>query len=343
MKNSRPTRGAENDTVGLASEFDLDILVEEVANIIYTGQKAFGRGTDLGQKLSSRIATCESAQQLPSQIDRMSVVIRIEKAHSWKVHSVAGAWRRIVMNLLGNAIKWTKHGFVEISLSQARHHSCPESLLAHLSVTDSGSGIAPDYLKNHIFTPFSQEDSLSEGVGLGLSIVRRLVTSLGGYVAVRSEQGVGTRADIYIPIQCLEPDPGQSSGFPSPVESQSPTTPIHACLVGFNTYPDLQDVPTGILSAEAKRKLSVQSTLADVFVTQLGWNTSLVEYIEKGRSDIVVIEEENVESLSDSKHDFKFLVILSGKVPALGDQLPPNVIRVSQPYVNICHSVLDTN
>lgn len=331
MKKSRPAN-ADDNTAGLTSDLDLDTLVEEVANIIYTGQRAPGRGLGFSQTLLSSVAGGESPQRLPSELDKFSVVVRVNKTYNWKIRSVAGAWRRIVMNLLGNAMKWTKKGFVEVSLSKAQHHSCPGSLLAHLSVTDTGSGIAPDYLKNQVFTPFSQEDSLSEGVGLGLSIVRQLVTSLGGNITVKSEQGVGTQADVYIPIHCVESGSGQLPGD-TLIESQKLTTRIHACLIGFNAYPDLQEIPTGILSAEAKRKLSIQSTLADVFTTQLGWDISLAEDLQNGRGDIVVIEEENVESLSDlgSKYGSKFFVILNGKVPTLVDQLQPNVVRVSQP------------
>lgn len=332
MKKSRSAQ-ADDDTAGLASEFGLDTLIEEVANIIYTGQRAPERGLDLNQELSSNIASNDAPRRVPSDMDKLSVVIRIEVSHDWKVRSVAGAWRRIVMNLLGNAMKWTKQGFVEVSLSKAQHPSHPDSLLAHLSVTDTGSGIAPDYLKNHIFTPFSQEDSLSEGVGLGLSIVRQLVASLGGYVTVKSEQDVGTQADVYIPIHLLGPGSGQLSGDPSLLESQIATARTHACLVGFNAYPDLQEIPTGILSAEAKRKLSIQSTLAEVFTTQLGWNISLAEHFQNEMGDIVVIEEEYFGSISDldCKNDSRIFVILSGRVPTLGDHLPPNVIRVSQP------------
>ncbi|KAJ5681662.1 uncharacterized protein N7477_001602, partial [Penicillium maclennaniae] len=332
MRKSRPANAGENPA-GLASDFALDTLVEEVANIIYTGQRALARGIGLRQTYSSSEANGESPQRVSSEMDKLSVVIRIEKAYDWNIRSVAGVWRRIVMNLLGNALKWTKKGFVEVSLSKAQHHSCPGSLLAHLSVIDTGSGIAPDYLKSHLFTPFSQEDSLSEGVGLGLSIVRQLVTSLGGNITLKSEQDVGTQADVYLPIQCLESTPEQSSGD-TLLESQNPTTHIHACLVGFNAYPDLQEIPTGILSAEAKRKLSIQSTLADVFTTQLGWAISLAETLQDGRGDVVVVEEDCVESLSDLDHkcDSKFFVILSGKVPTLGDHLPLNVIRVSQPF-----------
>ncbi|KAJ5144909.1 hypothetical protein N7448_002301 [Penicillium atrosanguineum] len=332
MKKSRPA-DADGNTAGLASDFDLDTLVEEVANIIYTGQRAPGRDLYLSQALPSSIVGDESPRRVPSEMDKMSVVVRVEKTYDWKIRSVAGAWRRIVMNLLGNAMKWTKKGFVEVSLSKAQHPSNTGSFIAHLTVTDTGSGIAPDYLKNQIFTPFSQEDSLSEGVGLGLSIVRQLVTSLGGNIIVKSDQGFGTQADVYIPIQRLGSGPGQFSGD-ALIQSPDLTTGIHTCFVGFNAYPDLQEIPTGILSAEAKRKLSIQSTLADVFTTQLGWNISLAEHLQNARGDIVVIEEDNVESLSelDYNHHSQFFVILSGKVPTLGDHLPLNAVRVSQPF-----------
>ncbi|KAJ5605293.1 hypothetical protein N7510_010447 [Penicillium lagena] len=322
------------DNSGLASDFDLGNLVEEVANILYTGQSAAGRDADIGQRSSPSVSGDGSARQVVSQMDKMSVVIRIEQSHNWKVHSVAGAWRRIVMNLLGNAMKWTKRGLVEISLSKARHHSNPKSLLAHLSVTDTGSGIAPDFLKHNLFTPFSQEDSLSEGLGLGLSIVRQLVASLGGYVTLKSEQNIGTRADVYIPIQYLEAGPCHLSGDPSPSDAQNPTTPIQACLVGLNAYPDLQETPTGILSAEEKRKLSIQSTLADVFKTHLGWSTSMTEDLEMGRGDIVVVEEETLVSMPNiaPEYGIKFFIILCGKVSILGDNLPGNAISVSQPF-----------
>lgn len=205
-------------------------------------------------------------------------------------------------------------------------------------------GITPDYLKHKLFAPFSQEDSLSEGVGLGLSIVRQLVASLGGHVTLKSELGIGTQADVYIPVKYLESVPVQPS-------YASSLTSIHACLVGFNAYPDLQETPTGILSAEEKRKLSIQSTLADVLMTRLGWNTSLAESLGKGQGDIAIIEEGNLNNMEEgqspyglvSKHDFRFFVILRSKVPVLGDKTPPNTIRVSQPYVSLVQLLTATD
>lgn len=332
MTKLRP-KHAYGDNSGLVTDFDLSNLVEEVTNILYTGQSAIERVADVGQRPTPSVAGDGSTQQVPSQLGKMSVVIRIDQSHIWKVRSVAGAWRRIIMNLLGNAFKWTKRGLVEISLSKARDHSDPKSLLAHLSVTDTGNGIAPDFLKHNLFTPFAQEDSLSEGLGLGLSIVRQLVASLGGYILLKSEKGVGTQADVYIPIQYVEAGPCQESGELSHLGAQIPTTPIQTCLVGLNTYPDLQETPTGILSAEAKRKLSIQNTFADVFKTNLGWSTFMTEHLGKRQGDIVVLEEETFKAMSNiaPEHDSISFIILSDKIPTLGDNLPSNAISVFQP------------
>jgi signal transduction histidine kinase len=68
------------------------------------------------------------------------------------IRSLAGAWRRIMMNLLGNAMKWTTAGFIEIALSKARDRSDPQPPLVHLSITDTGRGIAPDFIKHEILS-----------------------------------------------------------------------------------------------------------------------------------------------------------------------------------------------
>lgn len=137
-KFNQPHTG--QDAADLGSEFDLDHLVEDVADILYTGKRVPETSSGLVQRSSSNLGSAEEAQQVPDAIDKLSVVVRIDQSHTWKILSVAGAWRRIVMNLLGNAMKWTVTGFIEVSLSKARDYSDPESLLAHLRVTDTGRG-----------------------------------------------------------------------------------------------------------------------------------------------------------------------------------------------------------
>ncbi len=78
------------------------------------------------------------------------------------------------MNLFGNALKYTSRGFIIVSLSQAaspREQAEVGVECVTLSTADSGKGIGEEYLKGQLFAPFTQEDHLASGVGLGLSLV----------------------------------------------------------------------------------------------------------------------------------------------------------------------------
>jgi len=70
----------------------------------------------------------------------------------------------------------------------------------NFAVKDTGIGMSPDYLKHELFTPFSQENSFSPGIGLGLSIVQQLVSGLEGNVEVNSTVGVGTCVEVLLPL-----------------------------------------------------------------------------------------------------------------------------------------------
>ncbi|KNB05772.1 hypothetical protein FOXG_07944 [Fusarium oxysporum f. sp. lycopersici 4287] len=61
-------------------------------------------------------------------------------------------------------------------------------------------GISPDFLRNDLFKPFSQENHLSHGTGLGLSLVKKIVASMGGKISIESEVNVGTTATITLPL-----------------------------------------------------------------------------------------------------------------------------------------------
>ncbi|KAJ5297889.1 hypothetical protein N7508_008138 [Penicillium antarcticum] len=336
---------AEGETVNLISDFDISQLVEEVANIQYTGQKASEHVGAVRERRSSSVDSGSLIDLHFGHQDQMSVVIRIDHSDTWRIRSLAGAWRRIVMNLLGNAMKWTSAGFIEVALSKVKGRS-ERSPLMHLSITDTGRGIAADFIKHKLFVPFSQEDPLSEGVGLGLSIVHQLVTSLGGHINVRSEVGIGTQAEVYIPVQYLESRPNFNirplSSTTTTRTEQVPIDPIHACLIGFNGYPDLKEAPTGILTVEGKRKLSIQSTVASILMNDLHWKISLADTFEKARGEVIVIEEgllhramQENEKLAlelSTKSRLHFFIILSGNAPLITDDKMVNLVRISQPF-----------
>ena len=100
--------------------------------------------------------------------------------------------RQIVMNLLGNAVKFTDRGGVRVDLRRANADS---ATLLQIDVTDSGIGISAERLKA-LFQPFSQLDASMTrrfgGTGLGLVISRRLAQLLGGDISVQSVPGQGS-------------------------------------------------------------------------------------------------------------------------------------------------------
>ena len=107
----------------------------------------------------------------------------------------AGRLRQVLINLAGNAVKFTARGKVVIGL-RAAPGSQPGHLALEFSVTDTGIGI-PDEARARLFIPFSQADGSTTrrfgGTGLGLAISRQLVTLMGGTIGVTSTPGRGSR------------------------------------------------------------------------------------------------------------------------------------------------------
>src|ERR1700683_3244548 len=101
--------------------------------------------------------------------------------------------RQVVLNLAGNAIKFTDQG--EVVLRVEAEKSGPDTLNFHFTVTDTGIGI-PNEKQKLIFEPFTQADTSTTrrfgGTGLGLSISRRLIEMMGGRIWLESEVGKGS-------------------------------------------------------------------------------------------------------------------------------------------------------
>ncbi len=125
-----------------------------------------------------------------------------------------GRVRQVLINLLGNAIKFTHQGRIDVELSL--HPTEPETLL--FQVSDTGIGIAQEQL-GHIFEQFTQADSgitrSYGGTGLGLAISRRLVELMGGRIWVESRLGQGSQFCFTLPVR-----PVAASSPPGPSEEQ---------------------------------------------------------------------------------------------------------------------------
>jgi signal transduction histidine kinase/DNA-binding response OmpR family regulator len=120
------------------------------------------------------------------------------------VNGDPGRLRQIVLNLLGNAVKFTENG--EVALRVQRETPENQSSTLHFQVTDTGIGISPDKL-DKIFESFSQADTSTTrefgGTGLGLTISRRLVEMMGGRIWVESTLGKGST--FHFTVRLREP------------------------------------------------------------------------------------------------------------------------------------------
>ncbi len=119
--------------------------------------------------------------------------------------------RQILINLANNAVKFTEHGKVSISVSYTRKDD--NNIMLRVSVQDTGIGIKPDDLSK-IFESFSQVDSKRnrsvEGTGLGLAISQRLVDLMNGTLEVESEYGKGSTFSFTIPQTVIDWSPGMT-------------------------------------------------------------------------------------------------------------------------------------
>ena len=117
------------------------------------------------------------------------------------MRSDAGRFRQVVINILGNAIKFTEHGSVSLNASVVTCKAGHKSL--RIAVTDSGIGIAEDQL-SRLFQKFSQANSTISrrfgGSGLGLAISKKLVERLGGKISVESILGKGSTFWFEVPL-----------------------------------------------------------------------------------------------------------------------------------------------
>ncbi|MCJ1306901.1 hypothetical protein MMC25_000545 [Agyrium rufum] len=219
--------------IDVVSEFDMRAMVEELVEAMLAGHRFIGNthaASSIGRRPSSMASPdlgYVAAKSIPT------IILTIDESPHWVVKSEPGAWGRILINLLGNALKYTTDGYIEVSLrasSVVTTEGRSESMIT-LSVDDSGKGISQAYLQQYLYTAFAQEDSLSTGTGLGLSIVKQIVDSLGGTIGIQSEVGCGTRMSVQIPTMILP----EAKGVPVMDSSQLfKASNLNICLLGFS-------------------------------------------------------------------------------------------------------------
>ena len=149
-----------------------------------------------------------AATSLQSAVKGIELIVNIADGVPVLTRGDPGRLRQIIMNLIGNAIKFTHEGHVVLDVSVADRQDA--HLMLRIEVTDTGIGIPADRL-DRLFKTFTQIDSSTTrhygGTGLGLSIVKRLAELMGGTVGVRSEPGQGSCFWVTIAAEALQEQP----------------------------------------------------------------------------------------------------------------------------------------
>jgi signal transduction histidine kinase/CheY-like chemotaxis protein len=188
---------------------DVATLIEDVVDSVALGHVHMRRSTPstdrpviVSQRSVSNPQTDDEDTVSSSEVE---LVVDIAD-NDWMYQVQPGSLRRLIMNLLGNSLKYTEKGLISVSLkatemSKGRPRRQGLQDMVTLTVSDTGKGISSEYLQKRLYTPFAQENSLSVGTGLGLSIVRGIVRALHGKISIQSIVGEGTTARILLPFE----------------------------------------------------------------------------------------------------------------------------------------------
>jgi signal transduction histidine kinase len=171
-------------------------LTDLVDSLLYYARIRSGRFVSSSEQFDLSTVANDAAEELRPQAERKSLVLQASRStERVSIESDPKLVRLVIVNLVSNAVKFTDHGAVAVTVSS-------EGDSRVVRVTDSGAGI-PAAEQKRIFEPFQNlaptKHKHLPGIGLGLSLARQIVDNLGGRIAVRSEPGRGSTFEVFLP------------------------------------------------------------------------------------------------------------------------------------------------
>lgn len=161
-------------SIALFSDVDVALICESAIQSVCVGN-AFDRRMseahvpqDIASASATAIYSLPGSSGSSTQQSSVVVIPYISPGH-WAFHCAPGAIQRILMNLVGNSLKYTKAGHIKVKLEeQTEQQGQPggrgQSQVT-ITVSDTGIGISKDFLRYKLFTPFSQESAVAAGTG----------------------------------------------------------------------------------------------------------------------------------------------------------------------------------
>lgn len=319
---------------GSLQDENLSVLVQEVVEGLLAGAEYQRRGTN-----GDSDALAKKEDLGPK--NRVITIVDIEWQDSWQFSVYAGAWRRVVMNLFGNALKYTQTGYIRLRMRR-------DSLLVdgkrtpaiRMTFSDSGRGMSKDFLTNHLYSAFLQEDTTSPGLGVGLHLVHQIVKSLKGQIKFSSEVGKGTDVDVVLPIEM----PEQSS--PSSPRSFAP---LKEQLSGKTVSLFTRSSKLGDLGFDSRVFDRIRTSLGRMVTGWFGLRVLSPDELDSTKPDFAIVTEHEyrnyyIEGSNEPKPDSREiqpalpLIVLSARTSSwktLGESVEDSVIFLTQPYVSL--------
>ena len=186
-------------TASTAAESLLDLLddVLDLSKLDARRLKLELLPTDIGQLVQKTVEVA----RIKANDKSLPIRVRIDNPRHDDVMIDPTRVRQVLMNLLGNAVKFTQRGSIDVVVRIEPGEPGQGRLIGQ--VTDTGIGIAPGQ-QQRLFEAYSQGDTTTTrkygGTGLGLTICRELVELMGGSIALQSEEGVGTTVSFTLPV-----------------------------------------------------------------------------------------------------------------------------------------------
>ncbi|GAA5933802.1 hybrid sensor histidine kinase/response regulator [Sporobolomyces koalae] len=220
LSNNSPEEIADAQKRSLARN-NLETLAEDVSKAVWVRKKRVD--------LVSADAAGSNGKSIDETGAKVDVVLEVqERKGGWGVWVDAGGMKRVLLNILGNALKFTKSGHVKLTVGEISNTSLElgfNQRLVELVVEDTGRGMSEEFLREgKLFTPFVQENPFANGAGLGMSICDTIIRRMGGRLDVASALGQGTTVRILVPLEfChLEDDsPPGTPNLPTSISSAS--------------------------------------------------------------------------------------------------------------------------
>ncbi|KAK5121862.1 hypothetical protein LTR85_004433 [Meristemomyces frigidus] len=256
---------------GMMSQ-DADVALDEVTEeVVETAVYSFCCSRDKETILNRKVA----------------VIFDIDRAadSNWRCRVPIGGWKRICINLVSNALKYTNEGYIRVTLRAEPIQGKRKRFNVVFTVTDSGKGMSREFVENHLFKAFSQEDSLMEGTGLGMSLVAKIVKAMGGKIEVQSEKGAGTTMTVTAPMD--HSSRAFNDDFPA-----TPQRPFEGSSIGILGFHDVGDAPAA--NAHENARVFLLSSLQQS-CEHLSIKTRRADWTLEPKSDVYLISEKDLK------------------------------------------------